>query len=42
MLAYEYEAQQQCWDSHETTGGMAAFLAGRDPEFTAPVPEEEE
>jgi 2-(1,2-epoxy-1,2-dihydrophenyl)acetyl-CoA isomerase len=42
MLAYEYEAQQQCWDSHETTEGMAAFLAGRDPEFTAPVSEEEE
>jgi len=42
MLAYEYEAQEQCWISRETTEGMAAFLAGRDPEFTPQVQEDEE
>jgi len=38
MLAYEYEAQQQCWTSRETTEGMAAFLADRNPDFDSPEP----
>jgi enoyl-CoA hydratase/carnithine racemase len=42
MLAYEYEAQQQCWYSQETKEGMAAFLSGRHPEFTRSPHEEEE
>ncbi len=42
MLAYEYEAQKQCWQSSETTEGMAAFLANRQPEFSLPGPEEDE
>jgi 2-(1,2-epoxy-1,2-dihydrophenyl)acetyl-CoA isomerase len=42
MLSYEYEAQQQCWDSRETAEGMAAFLDGRSPQFSPPIAEEEE
>ncbi len=39
MLSFEFEAQQQCWDSHETTEGMAAFLDSRSPNFQVPTPE---
>ncbi len=33
MLSLEFEAQQQCWDSRETATGMAALLAGSEPDF---------
>ncbi len=36
MLSYEFEAQQQCWDSHETAVSMAAYLSGTEPEFGVP------
>jgi enoyl-CoA hydratase/carnithine racemase len=42
MLSYEYEAQQQCWESQETSTGMAAFLTGQAPDFTLPALEDEE
>jgi enoyl-CoA hydratase/carnithine racemase len=41
MLSYEYEAQHQCWEGRETTEGMAAYLAGRFPNF-APAQAEDE
>jgi enoyl-CoA hydratase/carnithine racemase len=42
MLSFEFEAQQQCWDSRETTEGMAAFLDDRSPDFRVPTPETED
>lgn len=33
MLSLEFEAQQQCWDSRETTTGMSAMLNGQEPDF---------
>jgi 2-(1,2-epoxy-1,2-dihydrophenyl)acetyl-CoA isomerase len=39
MLDLEYEAQQQCWAGPETAEGMASFLHGRAPDFTAPPSE---
>jgi 2-(1,2-epoxy-1,2-dihydrophenyl)acetyl-CoA isomerase len=36
MLSYEYEAQQQCWESQETSEGLAAWQQGRSPIFQAP------
>ena len=41
MLSYEYEAQHRCWEGHETKEGMAAYLAGRSPNF-APAQAEDE
>jgi 2-(1,2-epoxy-1,2-dihydrophenyl)acetyl-CoA isomerase len=41
MLAYEYEAQKQCWTSPETAEGMAAYLTGREADFTT-LPDAEE
>jgi 2-(1,2-epoxy-1,2-dihydrophenyl)acetyl-CoA isomerase len=40
MLSLEYEAQQRCWDSRETATGMAAMLAGDDPDFRFEDPDE--
>jgi enoyl-CoA hydratase/carnithine racemase len=42
MLAYEYEAQQQCWSSFETAEGMAAYLAGRRPQYPSLESKDEE
>ncbi len=42
MLSYEYEAQQQCWDSQETSEGLLARQEGRLPLLHAPLAEEEE
>lgn len=42
MLSYEWEAQQQCWDSRETAEGMAAYLDGREPDLALPLPADEE
>ncbi len=36
MLSFEWEAQQQCWDSPETAEGMQAFLDDRAPDFRPP------
>ena len=42
MLSYEFEAQQQCWNAHETSTGMSAYLSGERPDFSLPVLEDEE
>ncbi len=41
MLSLEYESQQRCWDSRETASGMAAMLAGNEPDFRFVDPDEE-
>ncbi len=35
MLALEWESQQQCWDSDETTEGLRAWQEGRPPRLEA-------
>ena len=35
MLSYEWESQQQCWDSAETTEGLRALREMRPPELGA-------
>jgi len=40
MLSFEWEAQQQCWDSRETAEGMQAYLDGRAPDFRPPPPDD--
>lgn len=42
MLSYEFEAQQQCWQSHETSEGLLARQEGRQPQFQIPIAEEEQ
>ncbi|MDO9171450.1 MAG: enoyl-CoA hydratase/isomerase family protein, partial [bacterium] len=42
MLSLEYEAQQQCWDSRETTAGLMAGLDGDDPDFGIPGSEDDD
>jgi len=42
MLGYEFEAQQQCWESRETSEGLTALQEGRRPEFQAPLSDEAE
>lgn len=42
MLSYEYEAQQQCWESQETSEGLLARQEHRPPLLHAPLAEEEE
>jgi len=37
MLSFEFEAQQQCWDSRETTECLAAWQQNRTPVFHAPT-----
>ncbi len=40
MLSFEWEAQQQCWDSRETAEGMQAYLENRAPDFRSSPSEE--
>ena len=40
MLSVEWESQQQCWVSRETTEGLRARLEGREPELEASTGEE--
>jgi hypothetical protein len=42
MLSLEYEAQQQCWDSRETTAGLMAGLDGDEPDFGIPGSEDDD
>lgn len=42
MLSLEWEGQQQCWESLETTEGLRAWQEGRDPVLDSPVAEEED
>lgn len=40
MLSFEFEAQQQCWDSRETAECLAAWHQNRKPVFHAPQTED--
>jgi 2-(1,2-epoxy-1,2-dihydrophenyl)acetyl-CoA isomerase len=40
MLSFEFEAQQQCWDSRETAECLAAWHQNRKPVFHAPLTED--
>ncbi|MBD3220136.1 hypothetical protein GF314_02750 [bacterium] len=43
MLSYEFEAQQQCWQSPESTESLMAWQQNRRPVFHAPTePEDDE
>jgi 2-(1,2-epoxy-1,2-dihydrophenyl)acetyl-CoA isomerase len=42
MLSYEFEGQLRCWESHETSEGLAAHNEGRRPSFDYAAAEEEE
>jgi len=42
MLAMEWESQQQCWESDETSEGLSALAEGREPQLEASVSPEEE
>lgn len=42
MLAVEWESQQQCWASLETTEGLAALSDGREPDLGLAALEEED
>lgn len=43
MLSFEFEAQQQCWDSHESTESLVAWQENRRPVFHVPTaPEDDE
>lgn len=42
MLSLEWEAQQQCWTSLETTEGLRAWQEGRAPILESPLENEEE
>ncbi|HOX25356.1 MAG TPA: enoyl-CoA hydratase-related protein [Candidatus Krumholzibacteria bacterium] len=43
MLSFEFEAQQQCWDSVETAECLDAWVQNRKPVFRAPLaPEDDE
>jgi len=37
MLSFEFEAQQQCWDSLETAECLKAWQENRTPVFHAPI-----
>lgn len=37
MLSFEFEAQQQCWDSRESAESLAAWQQNRRPVFHAPT-----
>lgn len=42
MMAVEWEAQQQCWESLETAEGLQAWQEGRHPNLEASIGQEEE
>lgn len=42
MLAMEWESQQQCWESDETSEGLRAWQEGRDPQLEAAVEPDED
>lgn len=42
MFSFEFEAQQQCWESRETAEGLAAFLDDRPPRFAPPAADTDE
>ena len=42
MLSLEWESQQQCWASLETSEGLRARREGRDPELDTPLVDEED
>ncbi len=43
MLSFEFEAQQQCWDSRESAECLAAWQQNRQPVFHAPTsPDDDE
>ncbi|MDD5720421.1 MAG: enoyl-CoA hydratase/isomerase family protein [Candidatus Krumholzibacteria bacterium] len=42
MLSFEFEAQQQCWDSRETAECLAAWQQNRKPVFLEPEAEDAE
>ena len=42
MLAMEWESQQQCWESDETSEGLQAWREGRDPQLEAAVGPDED
>jgi 2-(1,2-epoxy-1,2-dihydrophenyl)acetyl-CoA isomerase len=42
MLAMEWESQQQCWDSDETSEGLRALAEGREPRLEAATSPEED
>jgi enoyl-CoA hydratase/carnithine racemase len=42
MLSYEWESQQQCWESRETAEGLQAWQEGRAPVLDAPTTEEDD
>jgi len=42
MLSLEWESQQQCWTSLETSEGLRARREDRDPELEAPLGNEED
>jgi len=33
-MSLEYEAQEKCWESEETAAALAAYLDGREPDFS--------
>ena len=42
MLSFEFEAQQQCWDSRESAECLTAWQESRPPVFLAQIDEDEE
>ena len=42
MLSFEWESQQQCWTSVETTEGLTAWQEGRPPRLDAALSEEDD
>ena len=42
MLSFEWESQQQCWASRETTEGLTAWQEGRPPRLDAALTEEDD
>jgi len=42
MLSFEFEAQQQCWDSEESRESLVAWQENRKPVFHAPTTPEED
>ena len=42
MLSFEFEAQQQCWDSQESIESLLAWQQNRRPVFHAPTEPEDD
>ncbi len=42
MLSFDWEGQQQCWNSFETAEGLKAFAEGRTPRFDSPTTDQED